>query len=124
MAKKEKTKKISEILETIENEQIRKDVAVTIDKGLKTFGCDTSTWREFKVYESSVKLMKLLLEARAVEYVIAIADKADEAGVSEAKIAVQKAKQTEIWSMVWNKLELMVVLSISDKRVKQLQNSL
>lgn len=123
MAKKEKTMTIQQILETIE-ENVRKDVEVTIDKGLKSFGCSTNTWRNFEVYETSVKLMKLLLEARAVEYVIAIADKVDEACLSEAKIVVKKEKQTEIWSMVWNKLELMVVLSISDKRLKQLRNSL
>ena len=121
MAKKE-TQKISEIMETMDA-QLRKEVEMMIDRGLKTFGCCIN-WRDFKVYEASVKLMKLLLDAKAVEYIIAIADKADEAGLTDVKIVVKKEKETAIWSMNWNRIELMVVLSISDKRVKQLQNSL
>ena len=121
---REKTKTINEILETVENEKSRKEVAETIDRGLKSFGCSSNNWRNFEVYEASIKLMKILLEAKATEYIIAIADKADEAELSDVKIIVQKEKETSIWTMKWNQIEFMVVLSVSDKRLKQLQKSL
>lgn len=123
MAKKMTTATLNEILENLD-EQLRLEIETTINRGLKSIGCNTNSWKNFEVYEKSIKLIELLFKARATEYIMAIADKADEAGLEEVKIIAQKEKETSITSVKWNKVEFMVVLSISDKRIKQLKKSL
>ena len=122
MTKEAKTKTIEEILKGMEDakEVARDEIEITVDACLEAICCKEVDWKSFRVYESSVPIMKNMLKAMAVEYFLVIADEVRDLDV-EVKIALKKAKKSSVWMVPVNHSEIVAVISISDKCYKNLQ---
>ena len=124
MTKESKTKTIEEILDSIKGKENREKIEKIFDTCLKSINCEDTEWKAFKVYSPSVPLMKTILKAMAPEYIMAIADELGDISSEEVKISLVKAKETSIWTVRRNDTEMIVVISISEKRLKKLQKKL
>lgn len=113
------TKTIGEILKGMD-EDIRKEIVRTVNESMKIICCENMKWEEFQVYNSSAKLMELILKNFATEYLLAVANEVLlREGIEEITIAIQKGKEDLCDFIRCNKSSLFVCLVIANKKTKK-----
>lgn len=117
MGKNAKT--IAEILEGME-ENLRKEIVRTVNESMGVICCEKMKWEEFQVYNSSVKLMELILKNFATEYLLAVANEVLlREGIEEITIAIQKGKEDLCDSVRCHRSQLFVSIVINGHKAKK-----
>ena len=113
------TKTIGEILKGMD-EDIRKEIVRTVNESMKIICCENMKWEEFQVYNSSVKLMELILKNFATEYLLAVSNEILlREGIEEITIAIQKGKEDLCDTVRCHKNELFVSIVIDKHKVRK-----
>ncbi len=121
-----KTKKISEILQEVE-ETKRNEIIELMDTCLKSICCDNIDWKEIQVFMPSCETVKMMLESLTPEYLMTVCDKVNQKDDTHqnVKISVLKGqKETSIFTINQNIDTMLVYISISNKRLKEIEKKL
>lgn len=119
-----KTKKISEILQEVE-ETKRNEIIELMDTCLKSICCDNIDWKEFQVFIPSCEMVKMMLESLTPEYLMTVCDNVNLDTHQHVKISVLKGqKETSIFTINQNIDTMLVYISISNKRLKEIEKKL
>lgn len=121
-----KTKKISEILQEVE-ETKRNEIIELMDTCLKSICCDNVDWKEIQVFMPSCETVKMMLESLTPEYLMTVCDKVNQKDDTHqnVKISVLKGqKETSIFTINQNIDTMLVYISISNKRLKEIEKRL
>lgn len=121
-----KTKKISEILQEVE-ETKRNEIIELMDTCLKSICCDNVDWKEIQVFMPSCETVKMMLESLTPEYLMTVCDKVNQKDDTHqnVKISVLKGqKETSIFTINQNIDTMLVYISISNKRLKEIEKKL
>ncbi len=121
-----KTKKISEILQEVE-ETKRNEIIELMDTCLKSICCDNVDWKEIQVFMPSCETVKMMLESLTPEYLMTVCDKVNQKDDTQqnVKISVLKGqKETSIFTINQNIDTMLVYISISNKRLKEIEKKL
>lgn len=121
-----KTKKISEILQEVE-ETKRNEIIELMDTCLKSICCDNIDWKEIQVFMPSCETVKMMLESLTPEYLMTVCDKVNQKDDTHqnVKISVLKGqKETSIFTINQNIDTMLVYISISNKRLKEIEKRL
>lgn len=114
-----KTTTIGEIIEGME-EELKNEVVRTVNESMKIICCENMKWEEFQVYNSSAKLMELILKNFATEYLMVVANEVVKRdGIEDVLILVQKGKEDLCDFIRCNRSDLFVSLVIANKKLRK-----
>lgn len=120
--KENKTKSIEEILQKLPEEN-RKEIEDTFPKCLELICCENIKWKEFQVYVPAIEMMEKILLSLSAEYILTICDElTDDMLERNVKISfVYNKHETNVYTVKQNADTLMVYISFSSKRKKQIE---
>ena len=106
--------KIREIIQEVQKGK-RKEVEETLKACMKAVCCDSEKVLQFEVYDSSINMVKRIIEKMQNEFLIVIADYSKQE--PERKVIIYcnetKEKEDEIFFVKKNKTEVHAIINLS-----------
>lgn len=121
--KESKTTTIAQILENLEEEK-RNIITTLYDECMKSICCENIQWTAFECFTPSCKMMELMLNALAPEYIMAVADKLNQEENTKKTVKITfviTKDETSVYTINQNFDTILVYISLSKKRVKELK---
>lgn len=117
-------KKISEILQEIEEEE-RQEIVKTYDYCIEAICCEEIDWQSFIVYKESEDIVKNMLITMQPQYIMTVCDQIKELKNEEriVKLSVieKKRDDVQVWTTKGNLNVMIAVIEISQKFKKDLE---
>lgn len=120
MSKKNRTVTIEQILADFDEEE-KKEIVSTYEYCMNTICAEKLNWLKFQVFLPGKELMRMMLEAKTPEFLMAIADEilSEQIKANSIKIVAKRAKKESVDIFSYNG-NVIATISISKKMLRKL----
>ena len=103
-------------------EKTRKELETMLDSCMKSICCEKVDWRDFEVYETSVEIMRNILQNLAIEFLVPIAEVAEKKPERTITILCNTSKEDEdnVWFVNRSASKIYATITLSKQTSKML----